>query len=250
MTTKIIWVAGATASGKTTWIRDRIATLTTPCAYWQYGAQSHTIDASYLGYVCQELQVFHQWPDIPALTALAAQSGTLLVEVPAGEDLLSLPALPGEVIERVFVQPQNFSITLDWASTTVCGGTAVAVTEPLQYWDLSGEVLDTSSLGLLWTELTQGAYGPVQRVKALFETVEGYPLYFDFVAGVLQTDYEELEIERHLQGRPQRFSGLAAIGKINLAMLQQSLKDASLDDRLLEYYQSQMQQILSSQTVS
>ncbi len=77
-------------------------------------------------------------------------------------------------------------------------------------WRLSstGEVLDENSLEEFWYELTQGAYGTVTRAKGIFNIADGRYLYADYVAGVPKNDFVELNLPRHLEGRPQRFSGI------------------------------------------
>ncbi|MBE9028926.1 hypothetical protein IQ266_04010 [filamentous cyanobacterium LEGE 11480] len=255
MSLQITWVAGATGAGKTTWIRDHIDSLAVPCAYWHYAADAQsiepsTIDATYLSYVCPGLRILRAAPSHGELAKLAEQVQHLLIELPSDIDRATLPELTATPAEYLWIQASNLAVDVGWASRTIAGGHGSSSTSPSQSIDLTGEILDPPSLAMLWTEITQGAYGEVQRAKALLETIEGYPLYFDYVAGSVQTDYEELEITRNLQGRPQRFSGLSIIGEVNHRTLQQSLKDASLDDRLIEYYQSQIQSMLQSPSVS
>lgn len=258
MTLTVIWVAGATAAGKTTWIRDQIAMVERPCAYCRFGAAvdaGSLVDRTYLSYVSPDLKVLPTLPTTAELDQLGDRVDYLFVEIdpavltePAG--LSCLPELPAAKIERVLIQAPNMPVTLGWAQQTIVGGMAVELTvAPTASWqtiDLSGEILDPPSLAMVWTELIQGAYGQIPRAKALFETIEGYPLYFDYVAGCAPVDYEELEIARNLKGRPQRFSGIAVLGEINQAALKQSLQDASLDDRLIEYYQAQINQMLTA----
>ncbi len=47
---------------------------------------------------------------------------------------------------------------------------------------------------MFWYELTQGAYGTVQRAKGIFDVTDGRSLYFDFVAGLSKTTYLELNL--------------------------------------------------------
>lgn len=257
MTLQVTWVAGAAAAGKTTWIRDHIRTFTGTCGYCAYRAASqdsltHKIDATYLSYVCPNIQILSTVPHITDLPTLENHFEQLFIEVDSDIDRSALPELPVDRVEHVLLQAENSPAVPGWVTQPVVGHRlADQDTQQNLSWntlDLTGEILDPPSLAVVWTELTQGGYGKVQRAKALFETIEGYPLHFNFVAGCSQADYEELEIARNLKGRPKRFSGLAVLGPVHLTLLQQSLKDASLDDRLIEYYQAQINPMLAAPT--
>jgi G3E family GTPase len=97
---------------------------------------------------------------------------------------------------------------------------------------------------MLWYELTNGAYGTVQRAKGVYDLADGRSFYFDFVAGH-EKKYQELNLPLWLEGRPDRFSGMEVIG-INLdrEAIGDTLRDCCLSDEAIAYYQAQTKQSL------
>jgi hypothetical protein len=111
--------------------------------------------------------------------------------------------------------------------------------------ETTGQVIDENSLDEFWYEITHGAYGIVTRAKAIFDVNDGRSLYCDFVSGVPQTDFLELNVPRYLEGRPQRFSGIEIAGKnLNETALKATLSDCCLSESMILQYQQQVQQIL------
>ncbi|MEB3216854.1 MAG: GTP-binding protein [Nostocales cyanobacterium 94392] len=107
------------------------------------------------------------------------------------------------------------------------------------------QVIDEDSLEEFWYELTHGAYGNVSRAKAIFDVNDGRSIYCDFVAGIPQAGFLELNLPRHLEGRPQRFSGIEVVGEsLDEVMLKQTLSDCFLSDLLIKQFQQQVKQML------
>jgi G3E family GTPase len=110
---------------------------------------------------------------------------------------------------------------------------------------LPGQVLDSASLNTVWYELTQGAYGTIQRAKGIFDVADGRSLYFDFVAGLAEPTYLELNLPRWLNGRPDRFSGIEVVGEaLDQEVIAQTLKDCCLEEQAIAYYQQQIKDSL------
>ncbi|WP_228059717.1 GTP-binding protein [Plectonema radiosum] len=107
------------------------------------------------------------------------------------------------------------------------------------------QVIDEDSLEEFWYELTHGAYGNVSRAKAIFDVNDGRSIYCDFVAGIPQAGFLELNLPRHLEGRPQRFSGIEVLGEsLDEVTLKQTLSDCFLSDLLVKQFQQQVKQML------
>jgi len=107
---------------------------------------------------------------------------------------------------------------------------------------LTGQVFDPPSLDTFWQELTQGAYGRVQRAKGIFELADGQAFHFDFVGSLPGTAYTELPLPRWLEGRPHRFSGLEVVGQgLEEGAITATLKDCTLSDSLLAPHQASLQ---------
>lgn len=84
-------------------------------------------------------------------------------------------------------------------------------------------------------------------MKGIFEVADGQSLHFDFVAGLAETTYTELSLPRWLQGRPDRFSGVEAVGEqLNEAAILQTLKDCCLSEAAIFHYQQQIQAAMDS----
>ena len=123
-----------------------------------------------------------------------------------------------------------------WLCCFLCGGFYVwrGRGDPPKYRASSGG-----------SPITHGAYGIVTRAKAIFDVNDGRSLYCDFVSGVPQTDFLELNLPRYLEGRPQRFSGIEIAGKnLNETALKATLSDCCLSESMIFQYQQQVQQIL------
>ena len=104
---------------------------------------------------------------------------------------------------------------------------------------LSGEVFDPPSLDIFWQELIQGAYGPVQRAKAIFNIADGQTFLFNFTSGLEGSEYHSLNVPLCLDGRPQGFSGLEVVGEnLDGAGIKETLQDCFVADEILAQYQA------------
>jgi hypothetical protein len=106
--------------------------------------------------------------------------------------------------------------------------------------DLTGQVFDPLSLNMFWFELTAGAYGQINQVKATVEIVDGSAWELSFVAGGEPTE-TELPGERWLKGRPTRPSQIQVTGQnLDAAALMATIADCCLSDGAIENYHAQL----------
>ena len=134
-----------------------------------------------------------------------------------------------------------------WADQLVVGVPSFVEFAAPMMWriPLTGQVIDTHILEVFWYELTQGAYGDV-KTKGIFDVVDGRLLYADFVDGLVQSDFEQLNLFRHLEGQSQRFSGVEVVSKnLDESAIARTLKDCCLSEAALRHYQQQIQQELA-----
>jgi Cobalamin synthesis protein cobW C-terminal domain len=245
----ITLVSGSPGAGKTTWIRQQINSVAESSAYLNLGAGNTPIDATYLA------------AEVPGLTVLPVEQLTDFLEHPLAEcavyvelgfhiDLTSL-ILPDQMVDcrRVAVLTPGTRHTEwhGWADLVVTGiETGAALSQP-HLWRsvLSGQVLDLASLNTFWHELRHGAYGTVQRGKGIFDVADGRSLHFDFVAGLAETTYLELDLPRWLNGRPDRFSGIEVVGEaLDQEAIVETIKDCCLNDQVIAYCQKQVKDSL------
>jgi hypothetical protein len=240
-----IAVAGDPGVGKTTWIREQLTQTTGAVYYWCPGTESVEIDATRLSI------------EFPALKLLTDGSEAQLMRVAAGAivflelgfhlDLATIaPLMELLAAKRVaLVSPDSRATEWhEWADQIVEGATTPFLPQPLQLWrsPLSGQILDPASLEIFWYELTEAAYGQVQRAKGIFEVADGRSFDFDFVAG-LPPDYTELDRPRWLKGRPDRSSGVEVMGTgLDEAVMVKTLSDCCLPEAAIVHYQAQLQQ--------
>lgn len=248
-TLDITLVSGSSGAGKTTWIQQQIHSIADTAIYLSLGADETLIDATYLA------------AEVPGLTVLPVIQLTDFLERPTvGRsiylelgfhiDLTSL-ILPDQMADcrRVAVLPPGTRHTEwhDWADLIVTGAEAKFTLQHPHLWRsaLSGQVLDPASLNTFWYELTNGAYGTIQRAKGIFDMADGRSLYFDFVAGRSETTYLELNLPRWLNGRPDRFSGIEIVGEaLEQETIAQTIKECCLNDQAIAYYQQQIKDSL------
>jgi hypothetical protein len=247
MSSAIIAVAGPPGSGKTTWICQNFM-LRAPesVLYFCPGTDSVPIDATYIAAEHPRVRILAEDQEREGLKQLSS-SATVYLEIGFHLQLSSLEALLGALpCKRIAVLPPNIEQTewQEWADTIAIGAASQIEPKPSQLWrsPLTGQVLDPASLNTLWYELTQGAYGQVQRAKGIFDLADGRAFHFNFVAGLPQADTTELKLPRWLKGRPDRFSGMEVVGEnLNQSALAQTLEDCCLEDRAIAYYQQQVQ---------
>ena len=118
-----------------------------------------------------------------------------------------------------------------------------------QTWtlDLSGAVFDPPSIEVFWEEVTGGAYGEVDRIEAIFSFADGQGIRFDFDGTSGDSQYQDLDHDPNLNGRPDRPAYFTIVGKaLDTQEIETTLAASSLSDAILEYYQSQIREQLAS----
>jgi len=244
-------VSGPLGVGKTTWIRQQVNSAAETAVYLNLGAENIPIDTTYLATEVAGLTVL----PVDQLTDFLAQplvGSAVYVELGFQIELTSL-ILPGQMAgcHRVAVLPPGTRQTdwHDWADLVVTGvEPGMALSQP-HLWRsvLSGQVLDPASLNTFWYELTNGAYGTVQRAKGIFDVADGRSLYFDFVAGLTEATYLELNLPLWLNGRPDRFSGIEVVGEsLDQEAIAETIKACCLEDNVIAYYQKQIKDSLEA----
>jgi hypothetical protein len=119
---------------------------------------------------------------------------------------------------------------------------AIATEQMVWRQDLTGQVLDSASLNLFWSELTAGAYGTILRVDAIVEIVDGSAWWLTFEAGNTPVE-TELPVERWLSGRPTRPSQIEVVGDaLDPVGMAASLQGCGLSDAVLANYQAQLRE--------
>jgi hypothetical protein len=240
----VILVAGSPGSGKTTWIAEQLRRH--PGAlYGCPGVGNVPIDASWVRAQLPQVEVIEEGQEISRLIDLETDA-IAYVELGFHLDLATefLSALP---CHKVAVLPIGFQdeALQHWADEVIESRSDLLPPNPMPQQiirsPLDGEILDPASLNVFWDELTQGAYGKVQRSKGIFDLVDGRSFYFDFVSQNPESQFTELPVPRWLDGRPQRFSGIEVVGdQLDTQSIAQTLEDCCLSDEMVAYYQQQI----------
>ncbi|MBF2016685.1 MAG: GTP-binding protein [Rivularia sp. T60_A2020_040] len=245
-------VAGPAGSGKTAWIhqqiQDRKSVDDDNIIYFSPGTGKVSIDKNRIAADFPGIQVFSDTQEVELLKRIP-EAKAVYIELGFYLDLESLsPILDGLSYRTLAVLPPHFkdSEYHAWADEII-SGIPIKSDSSNHLWRVGTDtqVIDEDSLEEFWYELTHGAYGNVSRAKAIFDVNDGRSIYCDFVAGIPQAGFLELNLPRHLEGRPQRFSGIEVVGEsLDEVMLKQTLSDCFLSDLLVKQFQQQVKQML------
>jgi hypothetical protein len=242
----IIAVAGAAGVGKTTWITQQLSQSGNSLGYFCPQTEATPIDSAHLTTEFPQLVVFTD-EQADKLHHLDANT-TVYIELGFHLSLTTIDSLlAGLDVQKVAIVSPNV-LHLDtewhrWADVTEAGQ-AVSAIEPKDLWrsNLTYQIIDPASIDLLWAELTQGAYGLIQRAKGIFDLSDGRSFYFDFVEGH-KNRYRELNVPLWLEGRPHRFSGLEVIGVgLDRQSIGDTLTECCLSDEAIAYYQAKIKE--------
>lgn len=214
-------VAGPWGAGKTTWICQELAQISTPVGYFTLGAGAVAIDATRVAAQFPQVKVLQE-PEAELLPCLAAGVPVYLelgFQLETDIPFLETPVLKMAQRRVALVTGNNQDVgwqtrAKKWASEVIQGHPSTN-RQVAQLWraPLSGQVFDPPSLDTFWQELTQGAYGEVHRAKGIFELADGHAFYINFVSGLPGSAHTELNLPQWRQGRPQRFSGIEVVGQ-------------------------------------
>jgi G3E family GTPase len=252
MPTPIITVvAGSSGAGKTTWICQQIRNSTSveKLIYFSPGTGTVPIDQTRIAAEFPGIQVFGDGQEVEFLNQIP-KAEAVYMELGFYLDLGANAQILDHLSYRniaILPPDQKNSEYHTWANKIVRGAPIQnSAMENLWRVATNGQVIDENSLAEFWYEITHGAYGIVTRAKGIVDVNDGRSIYCDFVAGVPQIDFLELDLPRHLEGRPQRFSGLEVVGQnLDETALKQTLLDCCLSDGLILQYQQQVKEILS-----
>ncbi len=246
----IIVVAGSSGAGKTTWVCQQMRDIADveKIIYYNPGTGTVPVDQTRIASEFPDLQVFSDAQQVEFLNQIP-KADAVYIEWGFYLELGSVAQLLDNLTYRtIAVLPPDLkdSEYHAWAKEIVRGApTQASNAETLWRAASNGQVIDENSLEEFWYEITHSAYGIVTRAKGIFDVNDGRSLYCDFVAGVPQTDFLELDLPRYLEGRPQRFSGLEVVGQnLDEAALRQTLSDCCLSDAAILQYQQQVKEIL------
>jgi len=243
-------VAGSSGAGKTTWVCQQMRDIAAvdKIIYFSPGTGTVPIDQNRIATKFPGIQVFGDGQEVEFFNQIP-QAEAVYIELGFYLQLEATTQILDNLTYRaVAVLPPDLkdSEYHSWANEVVCGASTQTITaESLWRAASNGQVIDENSLEEFWYEITHGAYGIVTRAKGIFDVNDGRSLYCDFVAGLPQMDFLELNLPRYLEGRPQRFSGLEVVGEnLDEATLRQTLSDCCLSDGLILQYQQQVKEIL------
>lgn len=249
-------VAGLAGCGKTTWICQQMQNLTSnqKIVYFSPGTGKVPIDQTRLAAEFPQIQVFLDGQEVEFMRQLATAE-VVYIEMGFYLELNNMQQILDSLsYQAIAILPPKLpdSEYHSWADKIITGANIDTGIISNQLWRVPtiGQVIDEDSLHEFWYEVTHGAYGQVSRAKGIFDVADGRSIYADFVAGVPQTDFLELDLPRYLEGRPQRFSGLEILGNnLNESVMRQTLEDCCLSEIAVTQYQQQVQQILQQENI-
>ncbi|MEA5620317.1 GTP-binding protein [Cronbergia sp. UHCC 0137] len=249
-------VAGLTGCGKTTWISQQLQKTTTTdnIIYFSPGAGKVPIDQTRIAAEFPQVKVFSDGEEMAFYNQLIT-ANIAYIEIGFYLELTAIPQILKNIpYQTVAILPPHLkdSEYHNWAKTIIPGADIDTNIFPKQLWRApsSSQVIDEDSLNEFWYEITHGAYGQINRVKGIFDVADGRSIYGDFVEGVPATDFLELDLPRHLEGRPQRFSGIEVWGQnLDEFAIRQTLENCYLSDAALRQYQEQVKQILLEENI-
>ncbi|MGH1395261.1 MAG: GTP-binding protein [Trichormus sp.] len=249
-------VAGPAGGGKTTWICHQMQNLSASekIIYFSPGTGNVPIDQTRLAAEFPHVQVFQDGQEVEFLEQLATAE-TVYIELGFYLELSSIRQILDNLsYQALAILPTKLqdSEYHAWADKIILGADIDPDITANRLWRVPsrGQVIDEDSLREFWYEITHGAYGCVSRAKGIFDVADGRVLYADFVAGVPTIDFLELDLPRHLEGRPQRFSGMEVLGQnLDESTMRQTLEDCYLSETAIAQYQQQVKQILIEEII-
>lgn len=244
-------VAGPAGCGKTTWICQQMVNTASSekIIYFSPGTGNVPIDQTRVAAEFSAVKVFGDGQEVEFLNQLVAAK-LAYIELGFYLELGAIQQILDDLsYKAIAILPSNLkdSEYHTWADQIITGADVDTSIVQTQLWraPTSGQVIDEDSLHEFWYEVTHGAYGKLTRAKGIFDVADGRSLYADFVAGIPATDFLELDLPRHLEGRPQRFSGMEVLGQsLDESAIRQTLQDCYLSETALAQHQEQVKQIL------
>lgn len=237
-------VAGPCGTGKTTWILNALAQLGGPAAYVNLGAESVPIDATRVGAQCPEVEIIEQLSEGAVAQRLMAGVAIFMeVGFQLEADFPFLQAYPHRCV--AVVAEEEGEEWRSWADELVPGNPSTLELSATRLWrgPLSGQVFDPPSADTFWQEMVRGAYGDVHRLKGILEMADGRAFHMDFVKGLRESSYVELNLPHWLDGRPERFSGLEVVGQgLDEGAIATTLEACCLSDEILLAHQASLKQ--------
>ncbi|MFN4278997.1 GTP-binding protein [Thermosynechococcus sp.] len=240
---QVIVVAGRCGAGKTHWIRQQLAAQgwQQPLFYACPGYGSMGVDLARMGYLYPRLQVLPA-ASLEACWERLPPQGQFFLEVGYHLDIHCLQ-IPLPRVKRVAIATPEETEFCHWADEVVEPAVPLPAIAPglpdLWQIELSDQVFDPPSLDEVLLELTEGAYGQVQRLKGIFELPDGQAFAVDFSLGLKDIEYTNLNLPLWFEGRPRRWSGLELIGHhLDKAAVRELIEDAVLSDPVLAQYQA------------
>ncbi|MBD0262677.1 MAG: GTP-binding protein [Tolypothrix sp. T3-bin4] len=251
-------VAGPVGCGKTTWIsqqlalREKIRVKDENVLYFSPGTGTVPIDQTRIAAQFPRVKVFSDTQETEFINQLGS-SDAVYIELGFCLELSTVTQILNNLPYRaIAILPPHLkdSEWHSWTNEIIPGADAQTSLAQAQFWRASstGEVIEENSLEEFWYEITHNAYGTVSRAKGIFNVDDGRYLYADFTAGVTKSEFIELNSPRHLEGRPQRFSGLEIFAEnLDEVNLRQTLQDCCLSESAILYYQEQAKQLVTEE---